>query len=154
MLARSIRGIPADCLDLTSEPLNDLYLIVNAVDGLEQGAYVFHREAQALELLKAGNFRNIAGRLALNQALGSDASVNVYFLINMDPMLVRFGNRGYRIAQLEAAITAGKLYLAAYALRSGATGLTFFDDDVAAFFSPHSVNKSVMFLIALGQPLK
>jgi len=40
MLARSIRGIQADCLDLTGEPLNDLSLIVNAVDGLEQGAYV------------------------------------------------------------------------------------------------------------------
>lgn len=154
MLARSIRGIPADCLDLTSGPLSDPYLIVNAVDGLEQGAYVLHREEQVLELLKAGNFHNIAGRLALNQALGADASVNVYFLINLEPVLARFGNRGYRIAQLAAAITAGKLYLAAYALSSGATGLTFFDDDVTAFFSPHSANKSVMFLIALGQPLK
>jgi SagB-type dehydrogenase family enzyme len=154
MLACSIRGIPADCLDLTSEPLSDLYLIVNAVDGLPQGAYILHREEQALELLKAGNFRNIAGRLALNQALGADASVNVYLLINLEPVLARFGNRGYRIAQLAAAIAAGKLYLAAYALRSGATGLTNFDDDVTAFFSPHSANKSVMFLIALGQPMK
>lgn len=115
---------------------------------------ILHREEQALELLKAGNFRNIAGRLALNQALGADASVNVYSLINLEPVLARFGNRGYRIAQLAAAITAGKLYLAAYTFRSGATGLTFFDDDVTAFFSPHSANKSVMFLIALGQPLK
>ena len=154
MLALSTRGIPADCLDLTSGPLSDLYSIVNAVAGLQQGAYVLHREEQALELLKAGNFRNIAGRLALNQALGADVSINVYFLINLEPVLAHFGNRGYRIAQLAAAITAGKLYLAAYALKSGATGLTFFDDDVTAFFSPHSANKSVMFLIALGQPLK
>lgn len=154
MLALSTRGIPADCLDLTSWPLGDPYLIVNAVDGLQPGAYVLHREEQALELLKEGNFRNTAGRLALNQELGADASVNVYFLINLEPVLARFGNRGYRIAQLAAAIMAGKLYLAAYAFRSGATGLTFFDDDVTAFFSPHSANKSVMFLIALGQPLK
>jgi hypothetical protein len=46
------------------------------------------------------------------------------------------------------------LYLAAYALHSGATGLTFFDDEVTAFFSPHAARKSVMFLMALGQPLK
>ena len=44
----------------------------------------------------------------------------------------------------------GKAYLAAYALRLGATGLTFFDDDVTAFFSPHAAGKSVMFLNALG----
>ena len=66
----------------------------------------------------------------------------------------RSGNRGYRAAQLEAAIVAGKLYLAAYALRTGATGLTFFDDEVTTFFSPHATGKSVMFLIALGHPHK
>jgi len=46
----------------------------------------------------------------------------------------------------------GKLYLAAYAQGLGATGLTFFDDDVTAFFSPHAAGKSVMFLVALGKP--
>jgi len=40
--------------------------------------------------------------------------------------LQRFGNRGYRAVQLEAGILGGKLYLAAYAQRLGATGLTFF----------------------------
>ena len=40
------------------------------------------------------------------------------------------------------------------AWRLGATGLTFFDDDVTAFFSPHAAGKSVMFLIALGQPAR
>jgi hypothetical protein len=42
------------------------------------------------------------------------------------------------------------MYLAAYAQGFGATGLTFFDDDVTAFFAPHAADKSVMFLIALG----
>lgn len=152
MLDRSLRSIPADCLDSSSGPLSDLYLIIN--DGLAPGTYVLHRQERALELLKAGNFRQAAGRLALYQDLGADASVNVYFLAHLEPILARFGNRGYRVAQLAAAITAGKLYLAAYALRLGATGLTFFDDDVTAFFSPHSANKSVMFLIALGRPFR
>ena len=65
-------------------------------------------------------------------------------------MLERFGNRGYRAAQLEGGITGGRLYLAAYALGFGATGLTFFDDEVTDFFSPHAAGKSVMFLTALG----
>ncbi len=42
------------------------------------------------------------------------------------------------------------MYLAAYAQRFGATGLTFFDDEVTEFFSPHAARKSVMFLVALG----
>ena len=61
---------------------------------------------------------------------------------------------GARATQFDAAITGGRLYLAAYALRLGATGLTFYDDDVTAFFSPHAAGKSVMFLVALGKPVK
>ena len=53
-----------------------------------------------------------------------------------------------------ASIEGGKLYLAAYALGLGATGLTFFDDDVTRFFSPHAAGKSVMFLTAIGRPAR
>ncbi len=67
-------------------------------------------------------------------------------------VLGRFGNRGYRVAQLEGGIIAGRMYLGAYAHGFGATGLTFFDDDVTDFFSPHAAGKSVMFLVALGYP--
>jgi len=42
----------------------------------------------------------------------------------------------------------------AYAQRLGATGLTFYDDEVTAFFSPHAAGKSVMFLTALGHPFR
>ena len=44
------------------------------------------------------------------------------------------GARGYRAAQLEAGIVAGRLQLAAFALGLGGTGLTFFDDPVSQFF--------------------
>ncbi len=46
------------------------------------------------------------------------------------------------------------MYLAAYAQHLGATGLTFFDDDVTNFFSPRGKDKSAMFLLAIGKPVK
>ena len=67
-------------------------------------------------------------------------------------MVERFGDRGYRAAELEGGIRGGQVYLAAYALRLGATGLTFLDDDVTALFSPHAAGKLVMFLAAVGRP--
>ncbi len=143
-------GIAADY----GESPNELYLIVHAVDGLAPGAYVYHRETKGLELLRSGHFRREAGHLGLGQELPADASVNIYLLCNLEPLLGRFGNRGYRVAQLDAAIVGGKLYLASYALRLGATGLTFFDDDVTEFFSPHAAGKSVMFLVAVGKGRK
>ncbi len=53
------------------------------------------------------------------------------------------------MAQVEASIMGGRLYLGAYAQRLGAAGLTFFDDDVTEFFSPHAEGKSVMFLVLI-----
>jgi SagB-type dehydrogenase family enzyme len=154
MIDRATRGIPTDFLASEGASLNDLYLIVHAVEDLSPGAYVFHPEQRALELLKAGDFRREAGYLGLGQEIPADASVDVFFLTNLNQVLDRLGNRGYRAAQLEASISGGKLYLAAYALHLGASGLTFFDDDVTEFFSPHAARKSVMFLIALGKSVK
>ena len=154
MLDRTTRGIPADFLNPFGSQLNHLYLIVHAVEGLESGAYVFHRDRKVLECLKRGNFRDEAGYLGLEQQLPADAAVDIFFLADLRPILDRFGNRGYRAVQLEAGILGGKLYLAAYAQRLGATGLTFYDDEVTRFFSPHAERKSAIFLIAVGKSAK
>ena len=154
ILQRATRGVPADFLDPEGATLNDVYLIVHAVDDLPPGSYVFHRDTNALEMLAEGDFRQVAGFLGLQQSLPADASVDVFFLADLKSILDRYGNRGYRAAQLEAGIMGGKMYLGAYAQRLGASGLTFFDDEVTDFFSPHAEGKSVMFLVALGRPAR
>ena len=154
MLDRATRGIPAEFLNQAKVSLNDLYLIVHAVEDLPPGAYFLQRERHALELLKEGNFRRKAGYLGLGQEIPADCSADVFFLTDLNMVLERFGSRGYRAAQLEASVTGGKLYLSAYFQRLGASGLTFFDDDVTDFFSPHAAGKSVMFLIAFGKSVK
>lgn len=155
VLRRCLRAasapLPADILS-GSLNLNHIYLIANAVEGLEPGAYVVHPSPEGLERLTGGDFRRKAGQLALGQALAADASAALFYLTDLDPVLTAFGNRGYRAAQLEASTSAGRVYLAAYAQEIGATGLTFYDDAVTEFFSPHAAGKSVMFLIALGNP--
>ncbi len=151
MLDRAASGIPADFLEPFGSHLNDLYLIVNNVVGLTAGAYVYHWEKKMLELLKPGEFRDRAGYLGLEQQLPADAAVDVFFLADLKKILERYGNRGYRAVQLEAGIIGGRLYLAAYAQRLGASGLTFYDDDVVSFFSPHARGKSAIFLVALGR---
>jgi SagB-type dehydrogenase family enzyme len=148
------RGLPADFLDPPGAQLNDLYLIVHAVEELRPGAYFFGRHGNTLELLKAGEFRAEAYHLGLDQQLPAEACVDVFFLADLNQILERYGNRSYRAVQLEAGIIGGKMYLAAYSQCLGATGLTFFDDDVIEFFSPHAKGKSAIFLLAIGKPLK
>jgi SagB-type dehydrogenase family enzyme len=148
----------ATVLDAAGEPFStdcavapEPYLIAHAIDGLEPGTYVVDAERPALVPLRRGRFRGEAGMLGLGQELPADAAANVYWLVDLDRVLARQGARGYRAAQLAAAVAGGRTYLAAYALGLGATGLTFFDDEVTAFFSPHAAGKSVMFLMAIGR---
>jgi SagB-type dehydrogenase family enzyme len=148
------RGLPADFLQPPGAQLNDLYLIAHSVQGLKSGAYFFLRDQNSLELLKQGEFRAEAHHLGLEQDLPADACVDIFFLADLKRILERYGNRGYRAVQLEAGAIGGRMYLAAYAQRLGATGLTFFDDDVTNFFSPHAKGKSAIFLLAIGKPLK
>jgi SagB-type dehydrogenase family enzyme len=153
ILDSATHGLPADFFESPSEQLNDLYLIVHSVQGLKPGAYFFQREQNTLELLKEGQFRAEAYHLGLEQELPADACVDIFFLANLESLLERYGNRGYRAVQLEAGAIGGRMYLAAYAQRLGATGLTFFDDDVVNFFSPHAKHKNAIFLLAIGRPL-
>jgi len=151
ILYYSTMGVPADFLEPYESSLINLYLIINAVDGLQPGSYFYHREQNKLELLREGSFRQTAGHLGLDQDLPADGSVAVFFMTDLEKVLKGFGNRGYRAAQLEASILGGKFYLASYAQNVGVTGLTFYDDAVTEFFSPHAKDKSVMFMVVLGK---
>lgn len=73
-------------------------------------------------------------------------------MADLPRILDALGARGYRAAQLEAGIVAGRTYLGAYAYRFGATGLRFYDDGVTGFFSPHAEGKSCILASAASDP--
>jgi SagB-type dehydrogenase family enzyme len=146
-LASATRPVAAD----VPGRLVDLYMVVNAVDGIEPGGYCYWPEEHALELVRAGEFRGQSAYLTLEQALGGDAAVTVFFLAPLDAILLAFGDRGYRLANLEAGLIGGRLYLGAYAQGFGASGLTFYDREVVRFFSPHATGLDAIFVTALGR---
>ena len=150
MLDRCTKGVPADFLGSDHSSLLEIYVIVNAVEGLPSGSYFFSPESRGLELLREGAFREEAGHLCYEQALGADASVVVFLMADLTRILEHYGNRGYRAAQLEAGIVGGGTYLCAHSLGLGASGITFYDEDVTDFFSPHASGKSTIFVVPLG----
>jgi SagB-type dehydrogenase family enzyme len=152
LLCAASAPLEADYRADPARALVDLYLVVNAVDGLEAGAYCWRAEQRALDSLWRGERRYEAGMLALGQELGADAAVDVYAIADLDAVLGALGTRGYRAATLDGGISGGRAYLAAYAQRLGATGLTFFDDDVARFFGLDPKRYGVTFLTAIGKP--
>lgn len=147
----STHGVCMDFLQKYGDSIIDLYIIVNSVENLKPGIYYFNKKRNSLEILKEGIFRNEAMHLGLDQDLPGDGSVCIFFMTNLEKILDKLGNRGYRAAQMEASIMGGRFYLAAYSQKVEATGLTFYDDEVTEFFSPHSKNKNTMFMIVLGK---
>jgi SagB-type dehydrogenase family enzyme len=131
-------------------PRISIYLNIHAVDGVRPGAYFF--DGEALHALKYGEFRKVSEYLCLEQELGGDSAATLFFMAPLEESLRSMGNRGYRAVQLEGGIRAGFAYLAAYASGVGATGLTFYDDDVREFFSPHAAGKENIITVAVGLP--
>ena len=144
ILAGAMAPIPLDV-----PPSNEFRLIANAVEGLEPGAYRFE-PPDRFQRLRAGNLRRQAGYLVLEQYLGALAAATMFAMVDLDEVLDRHGNRGYRAAQLEAGIRVGRVYLGAFARGLGATASTFYDDDVTAFLAPEE-GLSPMLAVAVGR---
>jgi SagB-type dehydrogenase family enzyme len=144
-------GTPMDFLR-KGDTLIDIYLIANGIDNLPRGGYFFNSKLNSLEVLKRHVSREMSGYLCLGQSLFSDASAVLFLMCNLKNILDVLGNRGYRAAQFEAGVIAGKIYLSAYAQGIGASGSTFFDEAVTEFFSPHAENKNSMIAIGIGRP--
>jgi nitroreductase len=144
------RAIAVACAEIPGDAfgvdLVEPFLIVNAVQGLARGTY-----GPGLTPIQQGDFRRAAGELALGQELGASAAADVYFLSDLDAVLERIGDRGYRVAQIAGGIAGGRLELAATAMGLGTTGLTFFDDEVTRFFEPAAAGRQVMYLAAIGE---
>ena len=146
------RGINAPGLEDSVCPSLGLYFIVSAVEGLEPGAYYYNRFYNGLRLLKAGDFREMAGHLGFEQALPADAAAVAFITADLQGIERVLGARGYRMAQTVAGIIGGRLYLGMHAVGLGATGLTFYDDSVAEFFAPHAAGQSAVFVVPMGVP--
>ncbi|ESP89675.1 SagB family peptide dehydrogenase [Candidatus Halobonum tyrrellensis] len=130
----------------------DCYCLVHAVEGVDPGAYRYRRGPAELERV-GDTDRTTAARLALGQSVVGDAAVNVYLLADVDALVDRFGDRGYRLAQLVGGVALGRLYLATYAHRTlGGRGFTFFDRAVTEHLSPAAAGLMPMTMFAFGRP--
>jgi Nitroreductase family len=145
-MAAASRAVPSDFV-APQATLLEHFPAVHAVQGLPPGAY--HWSEGEFQLLRAGAARDRTRALCLGQDLGGDAATTVFHCAQLNPVLEALGARGYRAAQLEGGVAAERLQLAAFALGVGATGLTFLDDDVSAYFGTRS---APMLTVAVGVP--
>ena len=147
-MASASRPVPGDFAAGGRTLIRHL-LSVHAIDGVAPGAYRWGADARELEVVELGDTRAAAELLCLRQPLGGDSAFTAFHSADLDRLLPALGARGYRAAQLEAGIAAGRLSLAAFALGAGATGLTFFDAAVSQFFA---TDAACMLVTSVGVP--
>ncbi len=120
---------------------------VAAVEGLEPGIY----DAQLNLLARARRARAArgAGFAAMEQDHpAAGARSNVFQLADLDDVVARLGDRGYRWAQLEAGIRAGRLQIGAFMRGWGAAASTFYDDEVSRLLETEA---SPLLMVAVGR---
>jgi nitroreductase len=139
LLAWSEAPVPAD----VPRVVHQRATVVN-VAGLAPGTYdvplSLRREHDADQLRRRAE-------LAVGQDTAGHASVNVFQVADLDEVLARHGDRGYRWAQLEAGIRAGRLQVGAAMRGWGAVASTFFDDEVSDLLE---TREAPMLMVSLG----
>ena len=140
LLRWSEAPIPAD-----TPPVVRQFVTVAAVEGLEPGIY--DAELNLLAPRAERELRESAGFAAMEQEHPRDAAVNVFQLGDLDAIVERLADRGYRWAQLEAGIRAGRLQIGAFMRGWGAAASTFYDDEVSRLLETQN---SPLLMVAVG----
>ena len=140
LLRWSEAPIPAD-----APPVVRQLVTVAAVEGLEPGVY--DAELNQLAARNERELREAVGFAAMEQEHPRDAAVNVFQVGDLGAIVERLGDRGYRWAQLEAGIRAGRLQVGAFMHGWGAAASTFYDDEVSRLLGTH---ESPLLMVAIG----
>jgi len=140
LLRWSEAPIPADAARVVRQ-----LVTVASVEGLEPGIY--DAELNLVTPRDERELRAAAGFAAMEQEHPRDAAVNVFQLGDLDAIVERLGDRGYRWAQLEAGIRAGRLQIGAFMRGWGAAASTFYDEEISRLLD---TPEAPLLMVAIG----
>ncbi len=107
----------------------ELYLIVNRVEGVDQGLHHYNPIDHSLELLNRGNMRRAIVNCCMFQDFLQSAGVVVVLTSILERLVWKYGPRGYRHAHLDAGFVGQNLYLVTTALRMRTCAVAGFRED-------------------------
>lgn len=130
----------------------EVYLVVNHVDGLEQGLYHYDPVAQALELLERGNFRWRVASCCPEHAWLTEASVVLFAAPQLTRLVWKYGRRSYRMAHIDTGIVAQNLHLVATGLNlPSCMVLGFADDDLNDLIGLNGRDSFTTLVVGVGR---
>jgi SagB-type dehydrogenase family enzyme len=130
----------------------ETYVVVNNVEGLENGVYHYKIEGHELEEIQKGDLREELGAAALDQGMFSKAAVVFVWTIVFNRCASKYGQRAKRYVFMDSGHVAQNLLLAAEALGLGACPAAAFDDDRMNEIMGMDGGETVAYLAVVGKP--
>jgi SagB-type dehydrogenase family enzyme len=129
----------------------DLYCLALRIGGLAAGLYAYNPQAHSLALVVEGDFAAELATLSYGDPDATPPAAAIIMSASFQRCKVKYGERGYRFALLEAGHIAQNLLLAAEAAGLAAVPIGgFLDDRANALLQLDGVQEAVVYLVSVG----
>jgi len=129
----------------------ELYVVANAVEGIEPGLYHYDGGGHQLELMALGSFREKAFRACYGQKWTMKAAVVFAMSAVYERSRRKYGERVDRYIPAESGHMSQNLYLQAAALDLGTVAIgAYKDSDWNALLGLDGTSESVIYLQVVG----
>lgn len=131
---------------------NDIYFMVNNVNGLRHGIYYFNPESKGIYLVSDDVARLRRAREAfMDRELAESAAAVFLFVTTMNRVSIKYGEIGLKLALLEAGIITENIVMLASALGLRTLSYeSFMDYELNEALSLDSINRFVIFTVMIG----
>jgi len=132
----------------------ETYVVVNRVEGLENGIYHYSVRDHALETIRLGDFGVEFANACLGQGMCAKAQALLVWTGIFARSKWKYKQRAYRYVYLDAGHIAGNLSLAAIGIGMGTCQIgAFFDEEVNDLLGIDGIEESVVYASTLGYPI-
>lgn len=130
----------------------ETYLVVNCVEGAEQGVYHYNVLKHGIELLQTGDFGFPIARAGLEQQMLAFASVVFVWTAVVQRSKWKYRQRAYRYIYLDAGHIGQNLALASEALGLGSCAVgALYDEEINRLLDIDGKEETVVYMTAVGK---
>ena len=130
----------------------ETYLVVNNVDGLENGTYHYLPLSHQLEMLTQTVDKGTLVETVNGQKFVEQSQVIFYFSAVPYRAEWRYGLKSHKVMLIDLGHLGQNLYLAAEGIRAGACGIASYDQDKAdALFELDGIDEFIVYIVTVGK---
>ncbi len=129
-----------------------LYIIVERVDGLEKGIYVYLPAEHQLGFLRKGDFTDRVLHFSPQGDRMARAAINILLVSFFDKITWKYLDRGYRYAYIEAGNISQNIYLACEAMNLSTVAIgAFYDTIINDLLGLNGTTEGVILIHPVGR---